>query len=546
MKRLIFVLIAVMTFMNMAGPEICFAEEPVFSISAENNADTASSLISISLAGKNLNDLYAYEAVLSYDSEKLELVRTVSEINGFSVSPKTEGNKIYIAFTKVGNVNGESGDLKLTTIIFRGKETGKAKIRLESVKTVNSELTSRKFRPNREITVSVRKISLVLEPEMNKETGAATAVLSTGQIESLFSETKSDLSRVRTAEIEILKAEGAREYVIKFPVQALSDPLLKNDFIIRTPLGMLRVPCNMLMKDTVINGEYVSIGIGIPDTGKFSNTLKGLIGNRPVITLKADVDGKTVTQINPRAAIRVTVPYRPVLEEAVDSEHIVALLIDDRGDVKPVETGVYNDQRKTVSFVVNYFGTFAVSFVKKTFDDIRGHWSQKYVEVMASRGIIKGFPNNIYGYQHEITRADYVTLLIRMLGMSDTVESNFDDVLPGDYFYQTVGIARKTGIVNSDENLFRPREPVTREEMMMFTAAALRYVMSETEEANFEVLNEFSDVDMVSPEALESAAVLAGKKIIVGAGGKLMPKEKMTRAEAAAVLYRLFKTIWNE
>ena len=124
--------------------------------------------------------------------------------------------------------------------------------------------------------------------------------------------------------------------------------------------------------------------------------------------------------------------------------------------------------------------------------------------------------------------------------------SNFDDVKPEDYFYHTVGLAKKAGIVKNNEKLFRPREPVTREEMMMFTAAALQYAVPGIGPANLEVLNGFSDADLVSPEARESAAILVENRIILGAGGKLMPRERMTRAEAATVLYRLFKLMWSE
>lgn len=542
MKKLLSIAIA---FIAVMTPILCFAAGPSFSISVAGNTDSASPLVVISLDGMNLDDLYAYEAVISFDSEKLELVKTVSELKGFSVSPKIEGNRAYIAFTKVGNTAGENGNVKLSTIIFRGKESGKAKIRLESVKTVDSKLSAKTYKPGKEISVSVRRIGLVLEPTVDGKSGAAIAVLSEEQIKDLLSKTEYDSSGIRTMEIEVLKAGDAQEYILKFPVLALSNPLAKNRFAIRTPFGTVRVPGNLLAKVPVENEEYALIRIS-GKAGDLNSKLWDQTGNRPVISLQVDVGGKTIRNSNPGAQIGVTLPYRPTVEEAADPEHIVVMRIDGEGNAIPVETGVYSDQQKNVGFVTNHLGTFTVSFVKKTFEDVINHWSQKYVEVMASRGIIKGFPNNLFGYQYEITRADYVTLLVRMLGIYDTVESNFDDVKPEDYFYHTVGLARKAGIVKNNEKLFRPREPVTREEMMMFTAAALKYAVPGIGPANLEVLNGFSDADLVSPEARESAAILVENRIILGAGGKLMPREKMTRAEAATVLYRLFKLMWSE
>jgi len=536
----------VLAFLTVQNPLISIAEGPAFSISAIENTASGSSLINVSLEGINLDDLYAYEAVLSFDNEKLELIKSKSELKGFSVSPKIEGNKAYIAFTKVGNVDGEKGNMKLSTITFRGKASGRATIKLESVKTVDSKLSLQTYTPGKVILVAVRRLSLVLEPVIDNETGVATAVLSMEQIENLLSEAEANLLGVRTIEIEILPVEGASEYVLRFPVEALTNPALNTYFIIRTPLGIIQIPGNMLTKEMVNNAGYASIKIGTANTGNFNEILKKQIGERPVITLQVDLDGKVIARNDHNTAIRVIIPYHPTVEEAADYEHIVVLYIDQEGNAKVVETGVFNNQQETVGFAANYFGTFAVSFAKKTFDDIINHWSQQYVEVMASRGIIKGLPGNIFGINYDITRADYVTLLVRMLGISATVETNFDDVLPEDYFYHTVGIAKKIGIVKNDENLFRPRDPITREEMMMFTASALKYVVPETSVSNYDMLSQFSDVSLISPEALESAAILVEKKIIVGAGGKLMPKEKMTRAEAATVLYRLFNIIWSE
>ena len=104
---------------------------------------------------------------------------------------------------------------------------------------------------------------------------------------------------------------------------------------------------------------------------------------------------------------------------------------------------VYITISKSCKFCDKLFRYVCRILCEKTFDDIKDHWSRKYVDIMASRGIIKGLPNNLFGYQYDITRADYVTLLIRMLGISTTVETNFDDVTTDDYFYHTVGMAKR-------------------------------------------------------------------------------------------------------
>lgn len=544
-KLMILVLVSILASMAVFGPHVVFAASPAFLLSAPNGTVTDGQELQITLEGKNLMDLYAYEAVISFDASKHEFVRAVSGLKGFSVAPKVEGNRVYIAFTKIGNAKGTAGDALLSTLSFRGKGRGTSTVKLETVKAVDSKLASQNLTPQSTLSLEIRGVSFVQEPVVNRETGQATSSLAMETIEDdLLPLAVANPFGIKTVEIEIAHAEGVREYVQKFPIQALREAQLQTWYNLSTPLGTIRIPGNMMTGIGAQNAKTVSILITRANTADFPSALRAEIGDRPVITLKVAIDDRIVAWNNPQATVQVTIPYAPDAEEAGNPEHIVVWHIDGQKRGNPVETGVYLPLPGGVRFQTNHFSTFAVSFVQITFDDIKNHWSRRYVDVMASRGIIKGMPGKIYGHAQSITRADYVTLLVRMLGLTDTVETNFEDVRPDAYFYQTVGIAKKMGIVGDSGKKFNPREPITREDMMVYTAAALKHARPETKRGNPAVLQAFSDTKLVSPEAIESTAVLVEAEIIIGADGKLMPKRHMSRAEAATVLYRLFETLW--
>lgn len=61
----------------------------------------------------------------------------------------------------------------------------------------------------------------------------------------------------------------------------------------------------------------------------------------------------------------------------------------------------------------------------------------------------------------KITRADFVVLLVNALGLRAYERENFADVKRTDYYYEAVGIAKKLGIVASDNNMFRPKDVIT-------------------------------------------------------------------------------------
>jgi len=114
--------------------------------------------------------------------------------------------------------------------------------------------------------------------------------------------------------------------------------------------------------------------------------------------------------------------------------------------------------------------------VHKTFKDIAScTWAEKQIEVLASKGIINGTSDTTYSPGDQITRADYLTLLVKTLGLNTKFDSNFEDINPAAYYYEAIGIARKLGITSGvGNNRFNPNAPITRQDMMVLTERALR------------------------------------------------------------------------
>ena len=111
--------------------------------------------------------------------------------------------------------------------------------------------------------------------------------------------------------------------------------------------------------------------------------------------------------------------------------------------------------------------------------------------------------------------------------------------------YLRLGTAKKLGLVNIKDDLFRPDEPITREDMMVFTASVLNFSNGYIHHGTIEDLNQYTDVDSISPEAVESVAILVKEGIIEGNNNELFPKNYLTRAEAATVLYRMYNKLWG-
>lgn len=284
--------------------------------------------IEVIVNGNNLNDLYAYEVVLTFDLAVVELVKAESKLDGFFIPPKTENNQITLAFTKVGKKSGENGSIPLCTIAFKGKAEGDAAIKILSVKALDTKLA---------------------------------AVVYVGGINAV-----------------------------------------------------------------------------------------------------------------------------------------------------------------------------------KTFVDLAGYeWAKTQIEALASKGIINGTSETTFSPGMNITRADFICMLVRALNLTASTDGNFSDVPSTAYYYQAVGTAQKLGIaIGKGDNLFLPKENISRQDMMVITSRALKISGRQLDDSASD-LSGFKDASNVAAYAVNAAAQLNKAGVVTGNNGLINPQGTATRAETAVIMYRI-------
>ncbi len=333
------------------------------------------------------------------------------------------------------------------------------------------------------------------------------------------------------------KTEGAE---ISIPVSELSGAAGKY-FEVCNDMAVLSLPSNMLTAEIAGNAKSAVISIEKADVSKLSSEVKKSIGSRPVLEFSLKLDGKVVYWNNPDAPVTVSIPYEPTPEELKDPEHIVVWYIDGEGKVISVPNGRYDPDTGEVTFSVTHFSCFAVSYVQKTFSDTGKYkWAKSQIEILASKGIADGTGKDTFSPGTDITRADFLVMLVRALGLSTSFDTNFVDIEPGMDYYKEVGIAKKLGLSDGDgNNRFNPNSRITRQDMMALTARALK-MLKMVQAAEPSVLDVFSDRTEISGYAAESMAIMVKEGFIEGSGDRINPRSAVTRAEAAVFLYRIY------
>lgn len=162
-------------------------------------------------------------------------------------------------------------------------------------------------------------------------------------------------------------------------------------------------------------------------------------------------------------------------------------------------------------------------------------WAKEAILKLFEKGIISGRENGEYAPSDNVTREEFVKILVLAYSISSNGDVSFEDVLPDAWYTPFVKAAAGSGIVKGigDRN-FGTGSFITREDACVMLARAAAYSTgNEAAEDNF---NDSADI---SDYAREAVGILAGKKIINGmADGSFMPKKTITRAETAVMIYR--------
>ena len=297
-------------------------------------------------------------------------------------------------------------------------------------------------------------------------------------------------------------------------------------------------------KLTVFKLSALGTGISLPADAlasmqKQTATLRfGLAPGSMIFELN-DAGGKTVNWNDYKNPITVSISR--ALPMDISTHQIVMT----RAEGSVVPRSWYSDGM--VRARINLSGTYGTA-VKSLggFADTAGLWMNEAVGYMAAREIVNGVSENRFDTQGVITRAHFVTMLMRALDL----ELDYEEAMPPEDFADAPEWAKKSirmapalGIDLIDENgNFSPNAPITRQDMfymayqamdacgmvpMVFT---LEWIIFPDWEGN--VKGEYTN----AIQNLCKMGLVSGND-----DGTLNPNGSSTRAEGAQFLYNILK-----
>lgn len=185
------------------------------------------------------------------------------------------------------------------------------------------------------------------------------------------------------------------------------------------------------------------------------------------------------------------------------------------------------------------------------FTDVsRSDWYYQFVDYVTSKGYFNGVADKTFAPADNMTRAMFVTVLFRFHGAKgDSSQSAFVDVAPGEWYTAAINWAAANKIVDGVGNgKFAPNDPITRAQM----CTMIERYLDLYRKAWKVTLPESGSLSVMVDESAIPAYALAAVKQCQRHGlvngfedGTFRPNDLSTRAQVAAVIYRMSYLVQN-
>ncbi|OAS17705.1 S-layer homology domain-containing protein [Paenibacillus oryzisoli] len=234
------------------------------------------------------------------------------------------------------------------------------------------------------------------------------------------------------------------------------------------------------------------------------------------------------------------------LPDDVAANDITAVVLKDANGnwtTVPWKFDVVNNQAY-VNLVLT--GSGSVAFIRNhpNFVDVEDEsWAKKSISDAAGRLFMLGRTADQFVPDSHITRAEYPTVLLRVLGlMNQKADVRFEDIERIDWYSRSVAIAAENGIVDGfKDGTYRPNEELSRMEAMVMVGRSMKLIGVDAAMTESEVnstLGAFKDDASIPDWAREAVALCIKYGIITGQDQSVNTADALTRAQAAAIAIR--------
>ncbi len=190
------------------------------------------------------------------------------------------------------------------------------------------------------------------------------------------------------------------------------------------------------------------------------------------------------------------------------------------------------DQKKIAGRV-----NFAPGGTNTVFADVQGHWAQQYIQALASKAIITGFPDGTFKPNDPVTRAQFAAIVLKAFEPAPkNPATTFSDVSSKYWAYTAIQSAARGGFVAGfPGGTFKPDLKIPKVQALVALSNGLGFGTGDAG-----LLSKYQDASKIPSYATGPIAAATQRQIVVNypTVGQLDPNRDATRAEVAAFIYQ--------
>ncbi|MDF2960092.1 MAG: hypothetical protein K0S39_1827, partial [Paenibacillus sp.] len=250
--------------------------------------------------------------------------------------------------------------------------------------------------------------------------------------------------------------------------------------------------------------------------------------------------------------MKLTLKYDPIKHRDFDARQLGLYRQDDLNpDNWLYVGGILNSGESAVTAEAAQTGTYVLMTYSRGFADLHGHWSKRDVQVLISRHMIDGMTEAAFEPDQAMTRAQFTKLLTELTikpGSREQplqlTEAPFRDVAQSAWHAPYIALAKKNGLVEGSDGMFRPDDVLTRQEMAVLIARALGLESQGQLEVRTGADSDgtapaFTDGGAIAPWAAGHVEAVRMNGLMEGIGeGRFEPEWTASRAQGAVLILR--------
>ena len=164
-------------------------------------------------------------------------------------------------------------------------------------------------------------------------------------------------------------------------------------------------------------------------------------------------------------------------------------------------------------------------------------WAKQYITELCSRGIISGRTENEFMPMENITREEFVKLIVTASELEAGNECEFSDVIDTAWYYPYICSAVKAGVVSGiGDGKFGTGENITRQDIAVIISRILKDMQYTPKTVAFNDADKIADYAVGAVEKLNGLGIMSGDE-----RGNVNPLSFATRAEAAKMIYMMLE-----